>query len=102
MRTRIRERAAHLREVAGLHDTAADSLDRSAAPRSTGSRTASPTASDAPRPWSPTRASGRTPGVEPGGGRGRIEPTEDDSALAFVHTAAGHRDWLTVDLPGGL
>lgn len=79
---RIRERAAHLRDVAARHDTAADSLDahvlevdRLKDVIAAAERRAARIAEDAPG-----------------------EPA--DAAAAFVPPPPGHRDWLTVDLPG--
>ncbi len=89
MRERIRERATHLRAAAAQHDTAADSLaahlvevDRLKEAIDVRSRKATTLVEDA---------------------RTRVnEGTADDAdaALAvFDPPPAGHRDWLTVDLP---
>lgn len=74
---RIRERAAHLRDVAARHDTAADSLDahvlevdRLKDAIATAERRAQRIAEDVP---------GGTP---------------------FAPPPPGHKDWLAVDLPG--
>ena len=90
MRERIRERAAHLRAAAAQHDTAADSLaahlvevDRLKEAIDVRSRKASTLVEDA-----------RTRSNEGSG-------DDADAALAaFTPPPAGHRDWLTVDLPG--
>jgi len=90
MRERIRERAAHLRAAAAQHDTAADSLaahlaevDRLKEAIDVRSRKASTLLEDA-----------RTRSSEGSG-------DDADAALAaFTPPPAGHRDWLTVDLPG--
>ena len=71
MRERIRERAGHLRAVAAQHDTAADSL-------------AAHLVEDAR-----TRAS-----------EGATGDDADAALTSFDPPPAGHRDWLTVDLPG--
>jgi hypothetical protein len=90
MRERIRERASHLRAAAAQHDTAADSLaahlvevDRLKEAIDVRSRKAATLVEDAR-----TRAS---------------EGTGDDADAALVASdppPTGHRDWLTVDLPG--
>ena len=90
MRERIRERAAHLRAAAAQHDAAADSLaahlvevDRLKEAIDVRSRKASTLVEDA-----------RTRSSE-GSGDGA-----DAALAAFTPPPAGHRDWLTVDLPG--
>ncbi len=90
MRERIRERAGHLRAAAAQHDAAADSLaahlvevDRLKEAIDVRSRKATTLVDDAR-----ARAS---------------EDTVDDAdaaLVAFEPPPAGHRDWLTVDLPG--
>jgi len=90
MRERIRERAGHLRAAAAQHDAAADSLtahlvevDRLKEAIDVRSRKASTLVEDA-----------RTRSSEGSG-------DDADAALAaFTPPPAGHRDWLTVDLPG--
>ncbi|WP_299931277.1 hypothetical protein [uncultured Nocardioides sp.] len=98
MRERVKERAAHLRSAAAHHETAADSLAHhlteveslkeaidQRAHKATG------LVEDAR-----TRVSHATgpDGAPP-------EPDETDAALlAFDPPPAGHRDWLTVTLPG--
>jgi hypothetical protein len=81
MRSRVRERAAHLREAANAHDTAADSLDKhlGECDRLTESiaaieRRASSLATDAPA-------------------------REDQGLATFSPPPPGHKDWLDVDLP---
>jgi hypothetical protein len=90
MRERIRERAGHLRAAAAQHDAAADSLaahlvevDRLKEAIDVRSRKASTLVEDA-----------RTRASEGSG-------DDSDAALAaFTPPPTGHRDWLTVDLPG--
>lgn len=80
LRDRIRERASHLRDVAGSHDDAADSLDAHA--------TEVDRLHDAI-----TEIERRVDGL--------VSDAPDDVALAaFVPPPAGHRDWLTVTVPG--
>ena len=94
MRTRIKERASHLRLAAGHHDTAADSLARHAAEVDalkdaieTISHKADTLTTDV-----------RTRAAQVDAGR---EPTREDATLlAFAPPPAGHKDWLTVELPG--
>lgn len=90
MRLRIKDRAAHLREAAVLHDDAAEALDRhlhevdrlqdavATVERKVGSLVADARA---------RAAEGR-----PAAG--------DEVLLAFVPPSTGHRDWLDVELPG--
>jgi len=97
MRQRVRDRAAHLREVANAHDTAAETLEKHRAECDrlgesiTGiERRAASLVADA-------RA--RIAGLEPDGVR--VTPTREDQALAaFAPPPPGHKDWLSVELPG--
>jgi len=80
MRQRIRERASHLRDVASRHEDAAESLERhrlevdalkdTIAARE---RRAAALVHDAP---------------------------DDRAVAAFTPPPAGHKDWLTAELPG--
>jgi hypothetical protein len=94
MRERIRERAGHLRAAAAQHDTAADSLaghlvevDRLKEAIDVRSRKATTLVEDARTRTSEAAA-------------GATADESDGAALAFDPPPAGHRDWLTVDLPG--
>lgn len=98
MRERIKERADHLRAAAGHHETAADSLarhlqevDTLKEAIDTRSHKAATLVEDA-----------RTRASESAGRDGA--PADDDPAdaalLAFDPPPAGHKDWLTVTLPG--
>ena len=94
MRERIRERAGHLRAAAAQHDTAAESLaghlvevDRLKEAIDTRSRKATTLVEDAR-----TRTSEAAPDA--------TADEADSVVLAFDPPPAGHRDWLTVDLPG--
>jgi chromosome segregation ATPase len=95
MRSRIKDRASHLREAASFHDTAAESLDKhvhevdrlqeaiSTIERKTATLTA-----DARTRAAAMEADGR-------------DPSGEDTVLAqFVAPPPGHKDWLTVSLPG--
>lgn len=96
MRLRIKERAAHLRVAAGHHDTAADSLARHL------------TEVDEVKDAIETRAHKATSLVEEARtsaaqqSAGETPEGDDDQArlLAFSPPPAGHKDWLTVTLPG--
>ena len=91
MRARINDRAAHLRTAASHHETAADSLarhlaevDRLKDAIEVRERRAASLVEDA-----------RTRASEAAGDSG-----EDPRLLAFTPPPAGHKDWLTVTLPG--
>lgn len=103
MRERITERASHLRTAAAHHETAADSLARhlaevDALKEAIDQRAHKATAlvEDAR-----TRAS-RSAGSDDG--PTVVEETDesdtDAALLAFDPPPAGHKDWLTVSLPG--
>jgi hypothetical protein len=90
MRERIRERAGHLRAAAAQHDTAAESLsahvsevDRLKEAIDLRSRRAATLVEDARTRTSEGAAA------------------DDDPVLvSFDPPPTGHRDWLTVELPG--
>ncbi|MCD4532785.1 hypothetical protein LRP67_01625 [Nocardioides sp. cx-169] len=103
MRLRVQERANHLRAVAAAHDTAADSLGRhtqevtslkdAIAERE---RTVASLVADAR-----TRIAQVEAANEGADGAVRRVPDPDDTALvAFTPPPPGHKDWLTVELPG--
>lgn len=77
MRTRVRERAAHLKEAAALHETAADSLGRHLA--------------------EVDRLKETIAGIEQ---RADSLVADDETSAAFVPPERGHKDWLGVSLPG--
>lgn len=101
MRERIRERAAHLRDVAVRHAVAADSLERHLAAVdslkeqiATTERRADALVLDAR-----SRVAGAARALD-ADGVGR-EPAPEDRRLAeFTPPPPGHKDWLTVELPG--
>jgi hypothetical protein len=107
MRQRVRERAAHLRDAANAHDTAAASLerhlgecDRLAESIAGIERRASSLVADARTRIARVQA-GHSAGHqdEPDA----VRPTatrEDQSLAAFTPPPAGHKDWLDVELPG--
>lgn len=93
MRERIKERADHLRAAAAQHETAAESLARHLAEV------------DTLKEAIEVRSHKATTLVEDA--RTRASESEDGHAdapdaalLAFDPPPAGHKDWLTVDLPG--
>ena len=95
MRERIRERAGHLRAAAAQHEVAADSLarhlgevDARKEAIAVRARKATSLVDDAR-----TRASGAAPSAD------APDPV-DEALLGFDPPPAGHRAWLTVELPG--
>ena len=101
MRERIRDRAAHLREAAHAHDTAADSLEKhlSECDRLTEAiagveKRAGSIVADARTRIARIDSAADHDGV-------RATPTQEDRALvAFAPPPPGHKDWLDVELPG--
>jgi len=101
MRSRIHDRAAHLRDCAGQHENAAETLerhltevDRLKDSLSTTERKASSLVTDAR-----TRIAQLHRHDDPAGVT--REPTDSDRLLdQFVPPKPGHKDWLTVTLPG--
>lgn len=101
MRERVRERAAHLRGCASSHDGAADALERhlndvertkdaiAEVERKVGSLV-----SDAQTRVARVDAYDDPEGVE------RRATDEDRELAAFTPPPSGHRDWLTLELPG--
>ena len=94
MRERIKERASHLRAAAAQHETAADSLashlgevDTLKEAIDVRSHKATTLVEDAR-----TRASQAGETASPG--------DTDSALLTFDPPPPGHRDWLTVTLPG--
>ncbi len=94
MRERIKERAHHLRTAAAHHETAADSLakhlvevDRLKETIDTRAHKATSLVEDAR-----TRESESAPGAAP--------DAATTALLGFDPPPAGHKDWLTLDLPG--
>lgn len=93
MRTRIKDRANQLRVAAGHHETAADSLARHVTEVDTRKEAIESVRHKADSITSDAAA--RIAALEAG------EPTDEDVTLAaFVPPPAGHKDWLTVELPG--
>lgn len=101
MRERIRERAAHLRDVAARHETAAASLEhhlheveRLKEQIATTQRRAEGLVADARGRVARQAGSDDLEGV-------RREPADADLRLAaFTPPPPGHKDWLDVELPG--
>jgi hypothetical protein len=98
MRERIKERADHLRAAAGHHETAADSLARHLQEVDTLKEAIDVHAHKAAALVEDARTRASETGA-PGGAADRPDPT-DDTLLAFDPPPAGHKDWLTVTLPG--
>ena len=96
MRTRIKERANQLRVAAGHHETAADSLARHVTEVDTRKDAIESIRHKAESLTSD--AASRVAALE---ADGSAQPTDEDVALAaFTPPPAGHKDWLTVELPG--
>lgn len=101
MRARIHDRAAHLRDCADLHETASESLTKHVVEveRLKDSiegvqRRATSLVADARTRIAQLQAEDTPAGVT-------IDPTDSDRILSqFVPPAKGHKDWLTVELPG--
>lgn len=97
---RIRERAAHLRDVAAHHENAADLLDlhlsevdRLKEAIAGIERKADTLVADARARIARTE--------RPSGSDVRLLPAPEDELLAaFTPPPKGHRDWLSVELPG--
>ena len=99
MRERIKERAAHLRAAAAHHETAADSLATHLAEVDSLKEAIDTRAHKATSLVEDARTRASEAGTGHDGTPG--EPDETDAALlAFDPPPAGHRDWLTVTLPG--
>ncbi|PUA82898.1 hypothetical protein [Nocardioides currus] len=97
MRARIKERANQLRVAAGHHETAADSLARHL-----GEIDARKDAIETIRHKADSLtgdAASRIAALEAEGDG--AQPSDQDVVLAaFVPPPAGHKDWLSVELPG--
>ncbi|MGH3347302.1 MAG: hypothetical protein ACRDO4_09990 [Nocardioides sp.] len=101
MRERVRERAAHLRGCASSHEGAADALEqhlhdveRSKDAIAEVERKAGSLVADAQTRVARVDAYDDPEGVE------RRASDEDRALAAFTPPPSGHRDWLTIDLPG--
>ena len=101
MRERIRDRAANLRDVAGAHDTAADSLDRHLNQVEVLKDQIANTENKADKLVSDarTRVAAIESADDPAGVQRTPDP-EDETLNAFAPPPSGHKDWLTVNLPG--
>ena len=87
MRERARQRATALRECAQRYESAADALDRHA--------------DDVDRLKDAIAQRERKAGALVEDARARKPPADEDLVLRhFTPPAPGHRDWLTVELPG--
>ncbi|GAA5113802.1 hypothetical protein GCM10023339_18610 [Alloalcanivorax gelatiniphagus] len=94
MRERIKERAGHLRAAAAHHETAADSLAKHLVEVDTLKEAIDVRAHKA----TTLVEDARTRASEAGD---TASPDDSDTALlAFDPPPAGHKDWLTVTLPG--
>jgi uncharacterized protein YhaN len=98
MRERIKERADHLRAAAGHHETAADSLGRHLQEVDTLKEAIDVRAHKAATLVEDARTRTSEAG-SPDDAAGQVDPT-DATLLAFDPPPAGHKDWLTITLPG--
>ena len=91
LRERIRDRAAHLRETAARHDTAADSLERHLLEVERLQDAIAGLECRATHLVADARTR-----------RARVETPDpaDQTLAAFTPPPSGHRDWLGVNLPG--
>lgn len=101
MRSRIRERAGHLRDVATRHDEAATSLERHVAVVDELKERIATTERkvDALVTEAGERVAGAAHALHDDG-VGLDPSPEDRLVAAFTPPPTGHRDWLDVDLPG--
>lgn len=79
LRERIRDRAAHLGDTASRHESAAESLEKHL--------------------LEVDRLKDSIAGTQRRAAQQAADP-DDPTTIAFTAPPAGHRDWLTVDLPG--
>jgi hypothetical protein len=101
MRAHARDRVAALRQTARVHDDAADALDRHAAEVARRQALIAELEHRAHRLVSDARErlAGLAEGLRAGVEQLRDDPV-DERLTRFVAPPAGHRDWLSVDLPG--
>jgi hypothetical protein len=99
MRERIQERANHLRAVAAHHETAADSLAKHLIEVDTLKEAIDTRAHKATSLVEDARTRAAEAAAGPDGGPPETDAT-DTTLLAFDPPPAGHKDWLTVTLPG--
>ena len=101
MRERIRDRAASLRDVAGAHDTAADSLERHLHEVDVLKDQIADTERKADKLVTDARARvARIESADDPEGVRRAPDPEDETLNAFAPPPSGHKDWLTVNPPG--
>ncbi|MGN0064663.1 MAG: hypothetical protein ACI379_10510 [Nocardioides sp.] len=102
MRNRIKERAAHLRSAAGQHETAADSLSRHLG----GVDEVKDAIENRQHRATVLIEEARTRVAHAAAESGTdvaadtAEADEDATLVNFVAPPAGHKDWLSVELPG--
>ena len=99
MRERIRERANHLRTAAAHHETAADSLARHLGEVDALKEAIDARAHKASSLVEDARNRAVGAAARPDGTPAEPDAT-DTALLAFDPPPAGHKDWLTVTLPG--
>ncbi|MFC4785556.1 hypothetical protein ACT8ZV_13835 [Nocardioides sp. MAHUQ-72] len=101
MRQRIRDRAAQVREAAARHETAAESLERHLLEVESLKETIASTErrADALVTEARTRVARVEAHADPAGLRRSPDPA-DARLAAFTPPPRGHKDWLTVEIPG--
>jgi len=101
MHSRIRQRAAGLREAAEAHDAAASSLERHVATCDRLSDAIAGTERRVTALIADARARMARAEARAGHDDLHVLPTPEDRALvAFIPPPSGHRDWLDVHVPG--
>ena len=101
MRERIRDRAANLRDVAGAHDTAADSLERHLLEVDVLKDQIADTERKTDKLVTDARSRvARIENADDPEGVDHAPDPEDETLTAFAPPPSGHKDWLTVNLPG--
>lgn len=103
MRERIRERATHLRAAAAQHETAADSLtthvhDVEAVTDVIAERERKVRAMVADARTRVARIEADNEVAE--SGLRKLPDADDQSLVSFTPPPSGHKDWLSVELPG--
>ncbi len=101
MRERIRDRATHLREVATSHDTAADSLERHLHEVDSVKDAIAGTERKATALVTEARTRvAQVASYDDPDGVSRTSSEEDRTLADFTPPPHGHKDWLSVNLPG--
>lgn len=101
LRLRMQDRASHLRESAALHETAGDALGRHAVAVGDLSEAISRIERKATTIIGDARArKADLATFDDAAGVTRTLDADDETLLAFTPPPSGHKDWLSVSLPG--